>query len=69
MDGTLLDAAERAGIDAALALVTRQRGGTDPLALRAAVEALNRATGEFAERRMDRSMKAALAGKRVDALL
>ena len=69
VDGTLLDAAERAGIDAALALVTRQRAGTDPLALRTAVEALNRATGEFAGRRMDRGMKAALAGKHVDALL
>jgi len=37
--------------------------------LRSAVEALNRATADFAGRRMDRSMTAALAGKRVDALL
>ena len=44
------------------------RDGTDHLALRAAVEALNRATGEFAARRMDRSVARALTGKRVDAL-
>jgi hypothetical protein len=38
------------------------------LALRAAVESLNHATGDFATRRIDRSVARALTGKRVDAL-
>ena len=32
------------------------------------VRAVNRATGDFASRRMDRSVSRALTGKRVDAL-
>ena len=67
-DGELLDAAERAAIDAALADLAIKRAGTDSAALRAAIEAVNRATGEFAARRMDRSVSRALAGKRVDTL-
>ena len=42
--------------------------GTDHRALVAAIEALNRATGDFAARRMDRSVARALTGQRVDAL-
>ena len=42
--------------------------GTDHIALRGAVDALNHATGEFAARRMDRSVSRALTGRRVDAL-
>jgi molecular chaperone HscA len=68
-DGDLLDANERSDIEAAIAAVVARRGGDDHLALRAAVEALNRATGEFAGRRMDRSVSAALAGRRIDAVL
>ncbi len=68
VDGELVDAHERAAIDAALANLRRLRDGIDHLALRAAVEALNHATGEFAGRRMDRSVARALTGKRVDAL-
>jgi molecular chaperone HscA len=67
-DGDLLSPTERSQIDDALAAVERRRADSDHLALRASVEALNRATDEFATRRMDRSMRAALAGKRVDAL-
>jgi molecular chaperone HscA len=67
-DGELIDNEERAAIDAALAKVRRLRDGADHLALRAAVESLNHATGEFATRRMDRSVGRALTGKRVDAL-
>jgi molecular chaperone HscA len=68
-DGDLLNESERAEIESAIAAVITRRDGDDHLALRAAVEALNRATGEFAGRRMDRSVSAALAGKRIDAVL
>ena len=68
-DGGLLDAAERAAIESALAELADKRAGADTQALRAAVEALNRATGEFAARRMDRSVNRALSGKRIDTLV
>ncbi|HTQ00698.1 MAG TPA: Fe-S protein assembly chaperone HscA [Casimicrobiaceae bacterium] len=67
-DGDLVDGPERAAIGAALAHVSQARAGSDHLALRAAVEALNRATADFAGRRMDRGVARALAGKRIDAL-
>jgi molecular chaperone HscA len=68
-DGDLLSADERKRIEDAIAVVRQRHAGADHHALRAAVEALNHATAEFAARRMDRSVAAALAGKRVDALL
>ncbi len=68
VDGDLLSVAERAAIDAVLAGVAAARAGTDAAALRAAIETLNRATAEFAGRRMDRSVANALAGKRIDAV-
>jgi len=67
-DGELVDAGERATIDAALADLAAKRAGDDHLALRAAVETLNRVTSEFAGRRMDRNVSRALTGKRIDAL-
>jgi molecular chaperone HscA len=67
-DGDLLTPVERKAIDDAIGTVNARRNGDDHQALRASVEALNNATTEFAARRMDRSMRAALAGKRVDAL-
>jgi molecular chaperone HscA len=67
-DGDLLAPEERASIDAAMAAVRRLAAGADRHALSAAVSALNRATEEFAARRMDRSVAAALAGRSVDSL-
>jgi len=67
-DADLLEAGERAAIDAALAAVGRCRAEADRRALVAASEALNRATAEFAARRMNRSVARALTGRRVDAL-
>ena len=68
-DGELVDARRARGDRrGACADCGALRDGTDHLALRAAVEALNHATGEFAARRMDRSVARALTGKRVDAL-
>ena len=68
-DGTLLTDDERAVIDAALATLAERRGARDANTLRAAAEALNRATATFAERRMDRSVNRALAGRRIDSLV
>jgi molecular chaperone HscA len=65
-DGDLLAAAERAGLEAQLASLAAARAGTDHRALKAAVEALNRASEAFAARRMDRSVSRALAGRRLD---
>jgi len=67
-DGDLIDAGERAEIDNALADLAAKRAGDDHVALRAAVENVNRVTGEFAGRRMDRGVARALTGKRIDAL-
>jgi len=68
VDGALVDAAERAAIEAALARVDAAIGGTDRDAIAAAADALEEGTRAFAERRMDRGIRAALAGKRVDQL-
>ena len=67
-DGDLLATEERAEIDAAMAPVRRLVAGADRHALSAAVAALNRATEEFAARRMDRSVAGVLAGRSVDSL-
>ena len=68
IDGDLLSAEERAAIDASLADLDRARAGADHRAIAAATSAVNRATSEFAGRRMDRGVARALKGKRVDAL-
>ncbi len=62
----LLDAAERAAIDAAAAQLRAAMAGEDDRAIKQAIDALNAATTEFAARRMDNSIRAALAGHRVD---
>jgi molecular chaperone HscA len=67
-DAALLDAADRARIERALAEVRRLRDGDDRAALAKAVASLNDVTAEFAARRMDRGVARALAGRRVDAL-
>jgi molecular chaperone HscA len=68
-DGALLSSDERAAIDASLAALADERIRLDASALRAAIDALNRATATFAERRMDRSVNRALSGKRIDSLV
>ena len=67
-DGDLLRDDERRFIDAVLADVATARAGDDHHAIRAAIDRLNAATAEFAARRMDRGVRNALAGKRIDAL-
>ena len=65
-DGDLLSPAERALLDSGLASLEVARKATDHRALKAAVEALNRASEPFAARRMDRSVSRALTGRRLD---
>ncbi len=69
VDRDLLDEAEFAAIAALMTeLVARAEAG-DAAALKAAVEDLARGTEEFAARRMDRSIRAALAGRRIDDVM
>lgn len=68
-DADLLDAAERARIDDALQALGALAGGDDAEALRPAIARLSRETEDFAARRMDRSIRGALAGSRVDDVL
>ncbi|MEN3364781.1 MAG: molecular chaperone HscA [Burkholderiales bacterium] len=65
-DGNLLSDTERAEIAALMDTVRQIGQGDDHDAIKAAVEKLGNGTEEFAARRMDRSVRAALAGKRLD---
>jgi molecular chaperone HscA len=67
-DADLLDAQEQAEIREAKALVEKAIDGTDRDAINAAVEALDRRTQIFAERRMDRGINQALTGMNVEKL-
>jgi molecular chaperone HscA len=67
-DAELVPADERAEIDAALERVEQAMSQSDRDAINAAAEELEKVTRPFAERRMDRGIRAALAGRSVDAL-
>ncbi len=67
-DPHLLEASERAAIEKALARVRSISGGDDHRAIAEATDALNRASEDFAARRMDRSVAQALTGRSIDAL-
>jgi molecular chaperone HscA len=67
-DGELLSADERAAVEALIASVAEIAKGEDHHAIKAAVERLSQGTDEFAARRMDRSIKSALAGKKVQEI-
>src|SRR6185503_1454636 len=60
-DAALLSAEERKTIDEALIRLEKLLPGSDHRAIKKGVEALNRATDEFAARRMDEGIKRALA--------
>ncbi len=65
-DGDLLDAPERAAIESAMAeLVEAVRGARTASAVERRVERLGEVTREFAGRRMNRAISAAIAGKAV----
>ena len=65
-DGDLLSPDERAALDAAVASLRSAADGLDARAIKLALEAFNRASNEFASRRMDRSIRAALSGHKID---
>ena len=65
-DPDLLSADERVAIDAQMDSVRTIAQGSDHQAIQEAVAALAKGTEEFAARRMDRSVRSALAGKKVD---
>ncbi len=67
-DGDLLSDAERRAIDEALAAVEAAIAGGDRDTVNGAVEDLETATKGFAEKRMDRGIRQALAGIAVDHL-
>jgi len=62
---TLLDEAERATIEAAMENLRTTLAGEDHRAIKAAIEALNKASEGFAARRMDASVRKALAGQKL----
>ena len=67
-DGDLLNTNERAELDAAIASLRATAEGQDSRAIKIQLEAFNRASNEFASRRMDKSIRQALAGQRIDDL-
>ncbi|ENO80102.1 Fe-S protein assembly chaperone HscA [Thauera sp. 63] len=67
-DGHLLDGDERAAVDAAIARLRVLREGENHRAIKTGIDAFARATDEFAARRMDNSIRSALAGHKVDEL-
>ena len=65
-DGDLLSETQRTEVEALLTAVQTSRESTDHHFIDAAVEALAKGTEAFAAERMNRSIRVALAGKRVD---
>jgi molecular chaperone HscA len=73
-DAGLLSDEERASVDDLMnqvrdVIAQSQTGAADHVAVKAAVEALAHGTEEFASRRMDRSVRSALAGKTLDQVV
>ncbi|MEK6366010.1 MAG: Fe-S protein assembly chaperone HscA [Burkholderia gladioli] len=68
VDADLLDAEERAAIDALITKLRAQAGGEDTDAIDAATKALAEGTDEFAARRMDKNIRRALAGRKLDEI-
>jgi len=64
-DGELISPHERGEIERAMAALRAVIGGADHRAIKHASDALNRATEEFAARRMDANVRRALAGRNI----
>jgi molecular chaperone HscA len=64
-DGALLSSQEFSSIEEKIKTLEQVLNTADPRAIKVASDALNRATEEFAARRMNASVRSALAGKRV----
>lgn len=67
-DAHLLDAGERQRVDADIEKLKSVIEGDDKAAIDAAIHQLSHTTEEFAARRMDQSVKRALAGKKLEEL-
>ncbi|MBI5331726.1 MAG: Fe-S protein assembly chaperone HscA [Betaproteobacteria bacterium] len=65
---SLLDPEERAAIELRIVTLKAALAGSELTAVKRATDALNHATGDFAARRMDASVKRALTGHRLDEL-
>jgi molecular chaperone HscA len=67
-DGDLLDAQERQTVEALMRALEQSHSSEDAAAIESATQALAARTEAFAAERMNRSIRDALAGKRIDTL-
>ncbi|MDO9221448.1 MAG: Fe-S protein assembly chaperone HscA, partial [Thiobacillus sp.] len=65
-DSALLDAAEIAAIESSIDTLEKLLTGTDHLAIKRGIEALNGVTTNFAQRRMDQNVRRAMAGQKLE---
>jgi len=65
-DGALLEAAEITAIEAGISVLEKLMTGSDHLAIKRGIEALNAASTEFAQRRMDQNVRRAMAGQKLE---
>ncbi|RUO62565.1 Fe-S protein assembly chaperone HscA [Pseudidiomarina insulisalsae] len=68
VDGDLLDESERARLDEAMDALRVARAGTEAEAIEKAIEAVDKASEDFAARRMDAGIRKALSGSNVNEL-
>ena len=67
-DADLLANEERIAVDQLMEALSDRAQGDDAAAIKSSIDALAKATDDFAARRMDRSIRTALAGRRIDDL-
>jgi len=67
-DRNLLTGEEASAIEEAMTSLEKLLEGKDHRAIKRAADALNRATGDFAARRMDEGVRRALTGRRIGSL-
>ena len=67
-DGSLLEKEEQTAVEERMLALESLLGGTDHRRIKQAVDALNKATEDFAARRMDAGIKRALAGRKIGSL-
>jgi len=65
-DAALLDAGETEAIEASIAGLEKLIAGPDHQAIKRGIEALNAATTQFAQRRMDQNVRKAMAGQKLE---
>ena len=66
IDGDLLSEDERIAIDSTAIALEKAMVGDSRVAIGAVLQALNTATREFADRRVERGIRGVLAGARID---